>query len=70
MTYPINRRAVEAADLALYANEQALRLEEDMEPGVRVWHLVLSLLEYCDNHHLDFDGIVGEVREDESTVRF
>ncbi len=59
-----NWTAVEAAVTAIDAHEAAMKLEPGTGRGVQLWHLIYSLLEWCDVNALDFDATVSEVRQD------
>jgi len=50
--------------LALHHEE--MQLDSRDPPEVRIWHLLRSLIEYCDAQHprLDLDLILEQVRED------
>lgn len=59
-----NWKAVDAACSAIDAHEVAMKLEPDAGREVQLWHLIYSLLEWCDVNALDFDATVSEVRQD------
>ena len=50
----------------LLALHDEMNLDRNDEPEVRIWHMLRSLLEFCDAQHprLDFDAIVQDVRDD------
>lgn len=58
-------RTLTAFSAALREHERVAGLDPEMPPETRVWHLLLSALEYCDNREprLDFNQILHEVRE-------
>lgn len=57
-------RSVQAAQQALNTHDTAYSLEKGASPDVQLYHLVASLLEYCDYHGVDLDATVSEVRAD------
>lgn len=69
MSFFVDARVVAAVASAMDSHEQAMKLEANMEPETRVWHMIASLLEYCDEHQLNFDLILESVREDEAELR-
>lgn len=59
------RRAMDA-QVAIDAHQAAGGLEEDSGNRTDLWHLVYSLLHWCDEHAIDFDEVVSDVRTDMS----
>lgn len=56
---------VRAAQVALDAHHKAYRLEDGNGSGTALFHLLASLLEWCDAQTpcVDFDAILEEVRQ-------
>jgi hypothetical protein len=46
----------------LEQHDLRMGLEPDSANETRVWHLLYSLIEYCDHHSLDLDLILENVR--------
>lgn len=63
MAFRINQRAVDAAQQVLAAHNEIYGLEKSNGDKVDVWHLVASLLEFCDARGLEFDLVLEDVRE-------
>jgi hypothetical protein len=57
-------KAVVAAQAAVDAHQQAMALEAGNGHATDLWHLIYSLLEWCDANGVDFDTTVSEVRQD------
>lgn len=57
-----NQASVDAAAAALKTHEDALNLEGD--PSIQVWHLLVSLHEYCAAKGIDFNERLLDVREE------
>lgn len=55
-------KTVKAAQAAIDAHQDTLRLEDGNSPETGLWHLVWSLLDWCDAMNVDFDATVSEVR--------
>ena len=57
-------RATVAAQAAIDAHSASFRLEQS-DTEVQVWHLIASLLDYCDaqSPRLEFDSLVADIRE-------
>lgn len=58
---PVND--IEAAQAAIDINMHKMRLEDDGNQQTRLFHLLVSLLEWSDANHIDFDAAVSEVRQ-------
>jgi len=58
------RKAVQAAQAAIDAHQNFLLLEDGNGKATDLWHLVWSLLDWCDAMNVDFDAVVSEVREE------
>lgn len=55
---------VDAAQAVLGAHNIARRLEDGQPPAVDLYHLLDSLLEWCDASGVDFDAELSNVRAD------
>lgn len=55
------RRAIDA-QVAIDAHQAGAGLEEGNGNRTELWHLVYSLLHWCDEHAVDFDEVVSDVR--------
>ena len=46
--------------------DTVMRLDSKDDPEIRIWHLLRSLIEFCDaqSPRLDLDAILASVRED------
>jgi hypothetical protein len=62
----MSKESIEAAKTALDAHALAYRLEDgaETEGGTKLYHLLASLLEWCDANGEDFDAILSQVRDD------
>jgi hypothetical protein len=69
MPYSWSQTNVDAAQAALDKHDDELGLEEGNGDEVQVYHLVASLLEFCDARGLDFDEILDEVRSEAPLIR-
>lgn len=56
-------RSVAAAQAAIDTNIDLLRLEADHPPETQLFQLLVSLVEWCDHHELDFDLVMENVRQ-------
>lgn len=54
---------VQAADVAVAAHEDAMRLEPDQPAETRLWHLLRSLLVWSDAYSVNFDAALSDVRD-------
>ena len=61
MSEVVNERSLSAAQAALDAHRNALGIEGDA--SIQLWHLLVSLHEYCAANKMDFDAELAEVRE-------
>ncbi len=54
------------ADSVLALHDTVMRLDSKDDAEIRIWHLLRSLIEFCDdqNPRLDLDAILESVRED------
>lgn len=50
----------------LTLHDQEMRLDSADAPSVRIWHLLRSLVEYCDAQEprIDLDELLQDVRDD------
>jgi len=48
----------------LERHDVEMGLEPNSENSTRVWHLLYSLIEYCDHHKIDLDEVLTHVREE------
>lgn len=55
---------VQAAQAAIDTNNRKLRLELENGDSVDLYHMLRSLLDWCDARSVDFDATVSEVRAD------
>lgn len=55
-----NQPSVQAAEAALKAHENALGIDGGV--NIQVWHLLVSLHEYCAARGVDFDTELAEVK--------
>ena len=60
---PKSQNSVAATEAAMRGNKGALRLEGGMEPGTRAWHLLVSLIGYCDFNGLDARALFAEAAQ-------
>ena len=60
----MNDRAINGACAAINAHNQSMHLEEGNGHETDLWHLVYSLIEWCDAYNVDFDATVSAVRQD------
>lgn len=53
-------------DKVLALHDQEMRLDSKDDAETRIWHLLRSLIEFCDAQkpRLDLDAILASVRED------
>jgi len=58
----LHLQAVDAAQAAIDVNTKRLRMETGHPPAIDFFHLLVSLIEWCDAHSIDFDASVFEVR--------
>lgn len=64
-----NENHVSAVQELLDAHDRTLGLEESAGGEQQLWHLLMSLLEFCDARGLEFDSILEHVREDSGDCR-
>ena len=64
---PVNK-TVASAQIALNAHDDALGLEPEALPSVKVWHFLTSLIEYCKFYGVDFDEQLSEARIEMSNL--
>lgn len=50
-------------------HDTVMRLDSKDNAEIRIWHLLRSLIEFCDaqNPRLDLDAILADVRDDYRT---
>lgn len=58
-----------AAQRAMKQHESDLMLDCANDPDLSVWHMIASLIEFCDEHGVDFDERLSCVREFFTTER-
>lgn len=56
-------KAIAAAQAAIDTHSQRYCLEPS-DADVQVWHLVASLMEWCDDAQINFDEIVSQCRDE------
>jgi hypothetical protein len=61
--------SVYAAQSAIDAHHFAYHLEDGHPPSTALYHLLLSLLDWCDYRGVDFDATLSEVRADVPDIR-
>ena len=64
MPYRTQGDWVAAAQAAITTHQEAAGLEAGNGPSTDLWHLLASLMEWCDAKGVDFDATVSEVRAD------
>lgn len=47
----------------LCQHDDIMGLEPTAEPETRVWHMLYSMIEYCDHHKIDIDNVLEQVRD-------
>jgi len=57
----VNQRSLDGAQKALAAHTEWLLLEGG--PDVQLWHLLISLQEYCGANGIDFNEQLNSTRE-------
>lgn len=60
--------AVAAASAAMQLHDDRMGLEPHKTSATQVWHMLFSLMEFCDFYSLDFDSIVKEARSDRDEI--
>ena len=55
---------IEAAQAAIDAHQHTMHLENFNGKATDLWHLVWSLLDWCDHHGVNFDDIVADARDE------
>ncbi len=64
-----NEHHVTAVQEILDAHDEKLNLDAGSRPETQVWHLLMSLTDYCDAKGLDLDLILENVREESADCR-
>lgn len=59
----LTQQAVDSAQAAIDLNMQRMRLESTDDQQTRLFHLLISLIEWCEVRRIDFDAAVSEVRQ-------
>jgi hypothetical protein len=65
----VDRVAVEGAAAAIARNNEIRGLEAGNGLSTDAFHLICSLIEFCDYHTLDFDELLGEARQSFAEAR-
>ena len=54
---------LEPAEAAIRTHYQTAEMEPGLPMQVQLWHLLYSLIEYCEATGIDFDAELADVRQ-------
>lgn len=57
------QEVIAAARASIEAHYHDMGFEPTSEISTKLWHLVVSLIEFCDAEKIDFDAVLGDVRQ-------